>query len=214
MHGFTNIDRDFISSARCSLTMNHCLDSVPHEADQHSRCKHQAQFDNTIYTCKVCWPEDAQHLIIRTLWPRGMAHTSTIRLGHDSLFDHQIGAGFTYWSSDWGMIHCLIIRLGHDSHIDHQIGAWLALRPSVWGMIHILIIRLGHDSHIDHQIGAWLPLRPSVWGMIHILIIRLGHDSHIDHQIGARFTYWSSDWYRGGNSTSAEEVLQIPASLP
>ena len=91
--------------------MNHCLDSVPHEADQHSRCKHQAQFDNTIYTCKVCWPEDAQHLIIRTLWPRGMTRSLAIRLGHDSRIDHQIGAWFTYWSSDWGTIHILIIRL-------------------------------------------------------------------------------------------------------
>ena len=75
-------------------------------------------------------------------------------LGHDSHIDHQIGARFTYWSSDWGMIHILIIRLGHDSHIDHQIGARFTYWSSDWGTIHILIIRLGHDSHIDRQFGA------------------------------------------------------------
>lgn len=43
----------FVNSKRCVLTMNHLKDAIPHETDREHKCKHQAQFDNTVYTCKV-----------------------------------------------------------------------------------------------------------------------------------------------------------------
>lgn len=48
-----NILLMFVNSKRCILTMNHLKDGVPHETEREHKCKHQAQFDNTVYTCKV-----------------------------------------------------------------------------------------------------------------------------------------------------------------
>ncbi|ESN91775.1 hypothetical protein HELRODRAFT_108518 [Helobdella robusta] len=39
---------------RCVHTMNHSLDEQPHEAHPNSKCIHQPQYQNTVYTCKAC----------------------------------------------------------------------------------------------------------------------------------------------------------------
>jgi len=42
-------------SARCQMTLNHLKDKVDHDAGKGHLCRHQHQYDNLFYLCKVCY---------------------------------------------------------------------------------------------------------------------------------------------------------------
>jgi len=43
-----------VCSARCKMTLNHLKDKVGHDAGKDHLCRHQDQYDNLFYLCKVC----------------------------------------------------------------------------------------------------------------------------------------------------------------
>jgi len=40
-------------SARCQMTLNHLKDGITHDTGGDRLCRHQDQFDNLFYLCKV-----------------------------------------------------------------------------------------------------------------------------------------------------------------
>ena len=42
-----------VCSARCMMTLNHLKDNIGHDAGKDKLCRHQDQYDNLFYLCKV-----------------------------------------------------------------------------------------------------------------------------------------------------------------
>ncbi|XP_070579045.1 zinc finger FYVE domain-containing protein 1-like isoform X2 [Ptychodera flava] len=159
---FTCNSKCLSCQARCILTMNHLKERVGHSSE--TRCKYQHQYDNNVYTCRNCYEDGRETLVV----PKTSASSESTWLGLAKYA----------WSG-------YVIECPHCGIIYRSRQHWYGNKEPVEGAVR---------TEIRHVWPGGNPVLQGTHNAARRLLDGLSHVAGTVGSVGAKPTKMLSDW--------------------